>query len=289
MNISHDKPDGLWLALDGMESSACNILKRPLQEFHQAFELSYESGVDAPTLAKIDKTSSDLRLAALFLKRCLNDLRGVWILASTGYTSQSASVAAALYENALVVSAIAGAPQQIAALSNSENGDIPWQPQELSKMLARRWQHDALTKKEEFPDSEFEKAWREIYSAYKWLCRIKHPTIPSANHDASSTSIAEASYVVMAAPDVRDADIGVKALILTISLSRSIEAIGRFGKSVSGSAPEPRVAAFNARLEKARSATASAFKACTNKDIPFNIADSKIAKEWAAMKKHEGK
>ncbi len=98
----------------------------------------------------------------------------------------------------------------------------------LAQNQARRWQKEALERDEHFDSDEYEKAWREIYSSYKWLCKIKHPTLRSASHDAGSSSLTEKDYVVMASPDIRNEDLVVKAAVLMVSFSRVYEAIRQF-------------------------------------------------------------
>jgi hypothetical protein len=170
-------PEGLWLACDQMETAAEVALKNQLSQFEPAIRDCYEAGVQVPTLASKRYGQPDILFSALFLKKALNDLRAVWILVSTGYTSQAAAVAATLYENALAASCLAGDPICAERLQKERTGDLPWSAQDLAKLLAKRWQEDAQKAKRVFKKEEFELAWREVYSAYKWLCKIKHPTI----------------------------------------------------------------------------------------------------------------
>ena len=273
-------PEGLWDALDEMEPSARIKLAPSLAPFEKALRPCYEAGVEAPTLSASRHAEEDVRCAALFLKRCLNDLRATWLLVRGGYTSQAASIAASLWENALVVSVDAGRTAEIQELRNAGDGEIPWKPILLAQKLANLWQEDALRKSQPFPDSEREKAWQEVYSAYKWLCQIKHPTVRSTAYDAPATTVESGTYVVMAAPDIRDADLVVKATVLAISLSRCLEAVRRFAVGIDSHRLVETNSPFWRRLESAESAAKEAFLALQNRPLPFDISDSSFARQW---------
>jgi len=60
-----------------MEMAAIAKLKADLEPFHPPFRDCYEAGVQASTLPAERHRAADMRLAALFLKRALNDLRSV--------------------------------------------------------------------------------------------------------------------------------------------------------------------------------------------------------------------
>jgi hypothetical protein len=57
---------------------------------------------------------------------------------------------------------------------------------------------------------------------------VKHPTIPSALHDAFSVSLTGSEYIVMGAPDTRAEDLPSKAFILCVTIFRVTEAIRSF-------------------------------------------------------------
>ncbi|GAH52280.1 unnamed protein product, partial [marine sediment metagenome] len=77
-------------------------------------------------------------------------------------------------------------------------------------------------------DLEDEGYWEVLHSQYKWLCKLKHPTIPSAIHDAFSVSLDGDEYIIMAAPDTRIEDLPSKAFILSVTILRVTEAIESF-------------------------------------------------------------
>ena len=278
-------PEGLWDALNRMEVSASLLLDRKLAPFEAPLRSCYEAGVQAPTLEAKRQHEPDMLYAALFLKRALNDLRSVWILTQTGYTSQAASVAAALFEHALAATCLGGSMRRVSELEANKSGDLPWGAQALSMMLARRWQREAQEDGKPFGQDEYEKAWREVYSGYKWLCKIKHPTLRSVSHDAFAASAKSDQYVVMAAPDVRDEDLAVKATVLMICFSRVYEAIRQFARALDCDEGVEYCRDFEARLDAAHSGAIEAYKTLAQRPLPFDIRDSPLAREWAGMKR----
>jgi len=95
---------GLWDALATLELSSAPKIAKALKPFSRPVTDCYECGVEVPTLSGKHKNTADLRVAGLFLKRVLNDLRATWDLLLLGYTSQAGSVAAAAFENTLIIS-----------------------------------------------------------------------------------------------------------------------------------------------------------------------------------------
>lgn len=220
--------DGLWEACLGMESIARAHLQADLGLVSKAFKLIYELGVEAPTLPSKRETT-DLRVAAMFLKRMLHDLRGVWLLIERGYTSQAAAVAASLWENALATACIAGHPSRASEVLETPK-KLPWRPVELAKTHARDVTARIPNAKR---NTQFELRWREHYGGYKWLCQLKHPTLNSARHDSASTAddSDDPAFVVMVAPDLRPSDRGMKLGVATVALQQAIAAVSGFAEA----------------------------------------------------------
>ena len=268
-----------------METAAERSLRDSLAIMEPAFRACYEAGVQVVTLPSDRSSARELILAAPFLKRALNDLRAVWDLLLRGYTSQAASVAAALFENALAVTVVARDQAAASELEASTGGDLPWRAQAQSKRAAKIWLRDDR-EQANAPTTSKESLWRAAYAAYKWLCKIKHPTMPSAVHDAGATTVANGTYVVMAAPDVRPEDLPVKATVAMIAVSRCYEAVHSFAIALQPQADDPYYHDFAKRLTEAFSAGKSAYISLAARHLPFDISSTTFARESA---KHLGK
>lgn len=205
---------GLWRALSPLELVSSPKIAEMLKPFRQPITDCYECGVEVPTLPCKREATKDIGVAALFLKRTLNDLRAIWNLLLLGYTSQAGSVAAATFENALAISCIAGNINRTEQFLKSAS-ELPWSVADLCRMYASQTKRG-------------ENYWEVLYSQYKWLCKVKHPTIPSALHDAFSVSLTESEYIVMGAPDTREEDLPNKAFILSVTILKVTEAIESF-------------------------------------------------------------
>jgi hypothetical protein len=128
---------GLWRALYGAEIGATQALAGQLEPFRTSVEACFECGVAVPTLPH-GQLTKDLKVAALFLKRSLADLRGVWLLLGTGHTSHAGAVAAAAFENALTVNAILANPQAVDDIVTNGR-ESPWGAAKLCKIEAGTW------------------------------------------------------------------------------------------------------------------------------------------------------
>jgi len=274
MTTGKQGPAGLWDGCLEMEKTAMRVLSAQLAPFETPVRNCYEAGVQAPTLPGKRHKAKDIQLAALFLKRTLTDLRGVWLFTHLGYTSQAASVAAALYEHALVVNYLAGSANHAMELLRNKTGDLPWSVAQLSKALSRqynlevdRWQKESRHKSD----------WREIYAAYKFLCKIKHPTLRSTMHDAFSAAVKDGEFVVMAAPDVREEDLPLKATILAISISRCYQAVRQFAIALECDNHSEYYKSFVGRMSSIIPDTVKAYNLLTaNKSLPFTIHDGDL-------------
>jgi hypothetical protein len=270
--------DGCWERLNTLEDAARNRISAQMQPFDDAFRLTYEAGVIVPVLRANGLGTLDVRCAALFFKRSLNDLRVVHNLLLTGYTSQAASVAAALYENALATTCLTHSQSNIDALLNAENGELPWGAMQMTKMIAV-----AEGKKEGSVD--YENSWRSLYAHYVWLCQCKHPTMQTVLHDVSATQLDE-GYVVMALPNAKEQDMSYKAMVAIHTLMRvheSIEAFARvLGYPDSDTWPDDH--RFSERFKNARRVSWDAFSPFLKAPNPVSIAGSKFVKKYPPVK-----
>jgi hypothetical protein len=121
------------------------------------------------------------------------------------------------------VSAIAGFPERADKVQSAKNGDLPWKPFELAQMVAvdrLKPSGDANEHKR-----QYEMRWRKNYAPYKWLCRLKHPTLPSILHDAAGTINDMGSLVIMAREDLRDEDRGTQVGVAVGVLHRTLASL----------------------------------------------------------------
>ena len=136
---------GLWDALSPLELASSPKIAEMLKPFKQPITDCCECGVEVPTLPCKRDATKDIGVAALFLKRLLNDLRAVWNLLLLGYTSQAGSVAAAAFENALITSCVADNALMAKKLQSSQSGGSPWSVPDLCKMYTRKLKDRAET------------------------------------------------------------------------------------------------------------------------------------------------
>ena len=169
-------------------------------------------------------------------------------------------------------------------LENEESGDLPWSPIQLSRIHAAQQRDEARQSGQSFSDQDYELMWREVYSAYQFLCKIKHPTLRSTRHDAPSASIRQGEYVVMAAPDLRPADLPMKATVLMISVSRVYQAIRRFALNLGCDTDSLYYKDFVERMSKVCPMAGDAYRSLVNGPLPFDVSDSRVTREYMSLK-----
>ena len=218
----------------------------------------YEAGVQCPTIPGGRSAEADMRVAALFLKRTLTDFRAGWLLVISGYTSQGATVAASLWEHAVAAQVIAGHPDRAEKYLKTRGPELPWPPKKLARLAA-------------MGESDAEDAAAQMHVGYKWLCKAKHPTGPTALHDAGSTALSP-EYVVMAAPDGSDEDLSRKGIVLLIMFSRLYSALERFPDANDADTRSSVYEDFANRLELAHSRMLTAH-ALNIADLPYQLSD----------------
>jgi hypothetical protein len=151
---------------------------------------------------------------------------------------------------------------------------------ELAQFRAERWKVDGTVSS----PSDYEMAWREVYSAYKWLCKIKHPTLRSASHEAKSTALVTSDFVVMAAPDVRDEDQPVKATILTTVTNHVKSGVIHFATALECMPADPAYISFRDRIGSVDALLEKAYEVKMTRDLPFTIRSDRVAQEWHDLK-----
>ncbi len=226
--MKKQRSEGLWAKIAEAEVSAEKIISAQIKGWGDIVVRCLELGTEVTTLKGRSEAGQDIVVSGLFLNKTLKDMRATWKLVQMGYTSQAASVAASLFENGLLCRITAGntdlAEKALSSIKNPEK-EIPWGVMEMCRL-------SALTEKKSLEGDELRLRTVSDYAAYKWLCKIKHPTLISAMHDASSTRIDSKGYVVIPLPDVRPEDIGNKIMIIEISLIKLFFAIKHFVKAM---------------------------------------------------------
>lgn len=214
---------GWWQSLSDHEYFAGKRLGSLLREFDIAFGACVEAGMEVPMLANQDKNSWRLRICALYLKRMLNDVRSVWVMIRQGNTSQAGSIAASLFENALLIQCLAENEVRAVKFSKTPLGTWPWTKKKMCGFV----EEDAAKRQSRKLDPATAEAH---YTHYTWLCQIKHATLAYVTHDSGSTQVEEKGYAVMPFPDIRKEDWPVKKKILLISLFNARMAIQAFAR-----------------------------------------------------------
>jgi hypothetical protein len=236
--------DGWWAVLPELEHTAKSRIQRTLDAFEPAFRLCADLGVQVPALPTEKPRTESAKVSALFLKRVLNDLRGVWILLNFGYPSQAASIAASLFENAAIIQCIAGNVARAAKVSKNPFDKLPWDNAQMCKFIladdVKRGQGDA-------PSTE---AWKYHYAQYSWLCEIKHPTLHQTIYDAGATALGNSGYAVMTYPDVREDNVGTKRTICFIALTATERALQAFARERGVKNDSAGYRAFASRIEE---------------------------------------
>ena len=240
---------GFWSALSPLELSESKKIVKMLKSFSQPITDCYECGMEVPTLDCRREKTKDIAIAALFFKRLLNDLRATWNLLLLGYTSQAGSVAAAAFENALIASCIAGDAQRAEQLWNHESGGSPWSVSKLCKMYIYHLKEQDIKYGKASSEKDYAILSAALYAQYQWLCKVKHPTLPSALHDAFSVSLLGDEYLIMAAPDTRMEDLPNKAFILCVTILRVIETIDSFALARELDCEKANVIAWKKRFD----------------------------------------
>lgn len=280
-----------WKNLDADEISVLPEAKQLLVDWEPVVKATVEAGCLAPVVPAGNQGSFQLKSAAPFLKRALNDLRGVWLLLARGYSSQAASVAASLYENALASAVMASSESLAREALSTKFEEIPWPPKKLAQLDARRHVDFQKRNGKLVSEREYEDSWTISYYNYKWLCQIKHPTWQSAFHDAKGTSKkgAGSEFLVKPAPNHVSEDVHVRACILGISVSKCLEASKSFFLSLEADESSEEYVAFEERASEVHFGVLRLMKPYQGRPSPINVLDRSFIKtDFSTFKRFEG-
>ncbi len=262
--------DGFWRILSGLEASQSEKIVEDLKFVEQAVIDCYECGVEAPTLPNMEKRNEDIKIAALFLKRCLNDLRALWNLLVIGYSTQAGTIAAALFENALIINCVLSNSKRATELRRSPSGQIPWTVADLCKFHI----NEIYSADNSSIDLEYQTAC--LYAHYVWLCMLKHPNMQSVLHDALVTNIPGEGYCIMASPDARKEDIPIKLTILLLSINRLINAIDSFSKAYKIDKTNEQVVEWQKKLDSIVPVINKTIDQYESQSLPVNIEGTRF-------------
>lgn len=262
-------PEGLWSALSEAELAALAALRGQLEPFNDPVRDCYEAGVQSQCLPGGRRSTNDLRVAALYLKRVLMDLRATWLLCMQGYTSQAASVAASLLENALASEVVSGDPDAAEQCMQDPTGGLPWSVRDMTRLRVSKRESAAELAGKPFTEEERVPAGEVTYFTYRWLCKMKHPTTPSLVHEASGTRLDAGTFVVMAFPNVHENDLTLKGLILTNAILEAKASIRAFSEAHDPDRDSSVHRDFAHRMERITPRLARAFHNVCSEPPPF--------------------
>ncbi len=278
----------LWADLDAQEDQAWTANSEWLAPIEPAIELLHDLPNALTALPGFQPGATHTNTAGMCLKRCLDDLRAMWLLLNAGYTSAAAAVCADLWEHGVLASCCALSDEVATQFLNLGADDFSLGPSKLSSRLANLLR-DALAESHPVSAIEAERWDASSYAAYKWLCQIKHPTLRALQHTTRS-SVADGGVLHFAArPDSSTNDRSVKMLLLCVAFSVISESAILLGVAAVGNQPSPAVDDWQKQLEAAD----RLLKAHLPKDLklPWSIGDTKVGKRSrelrAAMEQDE--
>lgn len=252
-----------WECLGQVEELSRSTVIPQIAEWEPIVRNVVEAGGIAPLLPGRNQGALQLTAAGPFLKRTLTDLRTLWLLIETGYTSQAACIAASLYENALTAAVLADSEQLANEAFATKYSEIPWGAKKLAQLDARRTLR-IKHKGDAYSEEEYQDGWTVSYLNYKWLCQIKHPTWQSVFHDVRAAIVSGNEYAIFPLPSNLEEDVCVKYKVLGTSVAKSLEAVKSFFLALEceESADTDR---FESKVASAHFGVMDAMKKCAGK------------------------
>jgi hypothetical protein len=194
--------------LDQIEAEASRHIEQQLAVLKKLADACERHAIPLPGLVRAKEEHA---YAALFLKRTLTDLRAVWKLLSLGYTSQGAAVASSLFEHSLAAILIVGGDKVTERII--EEMDTKEMGSPRIEELCRLYK----TKTGTWP-----------YPIYKWLCKMKHPTLATLRHEVRSSMSRGGEFGLGITPNRSPDDLGNKRFILGLCIGQTLEAMRAF-------------------------------------------------------------
>lgn len=218
----------LWQALDGIEEEARAAIEPALTPLEPALAILHDAANGLTELPGEWEDEQHILVAGGCLKRALDDLRAMWLLLRSGYTSAAAAAAADLWEHSMLAACCARDP----GLASQFLKDVPGDPMlgplalcEALAMITHSPPHGETATADQIEGTKL-----EFYAAYKWLCQLKHPSARATIHHSAGTTVGGDGVLgLMAHPDSRDGDVPVKQMILASAYGVLDRAITHFG------------------------------------------------------------
>lgn len=280
--------EAVWPLLDDVEHAVKDQVVAEFSEWQAVVQACEEAGMLAPMVPATNSGALSLIAAGPFLKRTLNDLRAVWLLIERGYSTQAASVAASLYENALTAAAIAGDDKLAQVAKKTKYAEIPWSPKQLAQLNARREMVIQEKSGRESSAKEYEDAWTISYFNYKWLCQLKHPTWQAVYHDVQGALVNGSEYAIRPGPNSIADDAQLKARILGVSVSQTFIAARSFFLALDGEESSPEYVAFEDRANFVHSEIRRLMKKEYGKTSPISVLDRSFIKtDFETLRKYD--
>lgn len=280
--------ESIWPLLNDIEHIVKDQVIAEFSEWQEVVRACEEAGMLAPMVPSPNGGTQSLVAAGPFLKRALNDLRAVWLLIERGYSTQAASVAASLYENALTAAAIAGDEKLALEAKNTKYAEIPWNPKQLAQLNAKREMAIQAKEGRKTSAKEYEDAWTISYFNYKWLCQIKHPTWQAVYHDVQGSLVHNSEYAIRPGPNNVTDDAQLKARILGVSVSQVFGAARSFFLALDGDESSEEYVAFEEKVNFIHSEVRRLIKREYGKPSPISVLDRSFIKtDFATLRKYD--
>lgn len=242
--------EAVWFALNDIEKIAQDTMRVELSPWEDILKTCVEAGILAPVLPAKNHGCLSFAAAAPFLKRSINDLRCIWLLISKGYTSQGASVAASIFENALTAAVLADSEELAKEAIRGKYSEIPWGAKKLAQLNALRCIKLERKQGKKVSSGQYEDYWTIAYHNYKWLCQIKHPTWQSVMHDCKSTIVKDTEYAVLPLPNNSHRDMQLKYCVLGGSVAKVWQAIQSYAIALECDETSKEYIAFEEKINK---------------------------------------
>jgi len=281
--------ESIWAQLPDLEAMSQATVDAGLRGWEKLVIACLEAGMLAPMVPTSKPMDMRLVTAAPFLKCALDDLRATWLLIHRGYTAQAASVAASLFENALVAAVIAGSTDLANQAKKSKDGEIPWGAKELCQLDVKREMAISKVNGKPYTQKMYEDGWTISYFHYKWLCQVKHPTWQAAIHALKSTLVNEKEFAVRPGPNNLDDDLQVKARVIAIALIKTLQAIKSFFLTLNGHEGSAEYSTFEDKVNQVHFGILELIKLQYGKQSPIQVLNRGFIKtDFATLKERFG-